>query len=51
MGVVALGSERPRTSPRARVAPNVGTNLTLQVLVTMALGVLVGWLYPEIGRS
>jgi aerobic C4-dicarboxylate transport protein len=54
MGVVALGSEGTAADLPARAtgrAKRWYANLTLQVLVAMALGVLVGWLYPEIGKE
>jgi aerobic C4-dicarboxylate transport protein len=54
MDVAALGSKGP-TADLAASTP-VSTkrwyaNLTVQVLVAMVLGVLVGWLYPDIGKE
>jgi aerobic C4-dicarboxylate transport protein len=54
MGVVAFGSEGTAADLPARATGRARrwyTNLTLQVLVAMALGVVVGWLYPEIGKE
>jgi aerobic C4-dicarboxylate transport protein len=53
MRVVASGLEEPAvdlaTAPTG--AKRWYTNLTLQVLIAMVLGVLVGWLYPDIGKE
>src|SRR5258708_21907784 len=54
MDVVAFGSEGAAADLPASITGRSKrwyTNLTLQVLVAMALGVLVGWLYPDIGKE
>jgi aerobic C4-dicarboxylate transport protein len=53
MRVVASGLEEPAVDLAAAPtgAKRWYTNLTLQVLIAMVLGVLVGWLYPEIGKE
>jgi aerobic C4-dicarboxylate transport protein len=54
MDVAALGSKGP-TAELAASAPSSAkrwyANLTVQVLVAMVLGVLIGWLYPDIGKE
>jgi aerobic C4-dicarboxylate transport protein len=54
MDVAALGSKGP-TADLAASAPSSAkrwyANLTVQVLVAMVLGVLIGWLYPDIGKD
>ena len=53
MGVAAFGPKRPAVDFAAAPihAKRWYTNLTLQVLVAMVLGVLIGWLYPDIGKE
>jgi len=53
MDVAAFGPERPAVDFAAAPirAKRWYANLTLQVLVAMVLGVLIGWLYPDIGKE
>jgi aerobic C4-dicarboxylate transport protein len=54
MDIATLGADGPVTNLAARtsiVRKRWYANLTLQVLVAMSLGVLVGWIYPDIGRE
>lgn len=53
MGTVALSEGVSADLPASATsrAKRWYANLTLQVLVAMALGVLVGWLYPDIGKD
>lgn len=53
MDVATLGSDRP-AADRAAPTPisrRWYANLTLQVLVAISLGILVGWLYPDLGKQ
>jgi aerobic C4-dicarboxylate transport protein len=53
MDVAALSSQGPIADHAvpAPIARRWYANLTVQVLVAMVLGVLVGWLYPDIGKE
>jgi aerobic C4-dicarboxylate transport protein len=53
MSVTAIGPKRPAVDLVAAPvrAKRWYADLTLQVLVAMAFGVLVGWLYPDIGKE
>lgn len=53
MGITAFGPKRPAVDFVAAPihAKRWYADLTLQVLVAMVLGVLIGWLYPDIGKE
>jgi aerobic C4-dicarboxylate transport protein len=54
MDVATLGSKGPIADLAASApisAKRWHANLTVQVLVAMVLGVLIGWLYPDIGKE
>jgi aerobic C4-dicarboxylate transport protein len=54
MDVATLGSKGPIADLAVSApisAKRWHANLTVQVLVAMVLGVLIGWLYPDIGKE